>query len=185
MWNDDSGDWQGLGSENERPRYKEIARIVTDFCSGGSVLDVGCGEAILATYLPNSVTYSGVEPSAKAARIASDRVSCQHSTAEDFAPNEERWDCIIFNEMLYYSRDPKALLVKFSKLLRPNGIILISIYQKRDSWRDRIRFSMTNSRCTRIVKAFIARERWTVERDQKIDQQQNRDPWWLLVTRPS
>jgi SAM-dependent methyltransferase len=86
--------------------------------------------------------------------------------------------------MLYYSSDPQALLLKFSRLLRPNGIIVISIYQKRNSWRARLKFKMNNARCTRIVKAFIARAHWTVEQDQEIEQL-NKEPWWLLVTRPS
>ena len=182
-WNDDYGDWQGLTSDTQKPRYKEIARVVGEFCPSGSVLDVGCGEAILADYLPGSVTYTGIEPSAKAAAVSSAKVHCHHTTAEDFISGEERWDCIVFNEMLYYLYAPQALLQKFSRLLRPNGIIIISIYQKRASWRALIRFSMTSARCTRIVKAFIASEQWTVEYDQKIGQP-SREPWWLLVARP-
>lgn len=183
MWDDDSGDWQGLMSNAEQPRYQQIARTIAELCPTGSVLDVGCGEAILSQYLPGSVTYTGIEPSGKASRLASERVLCHQTTAEDFVSSGGRWDCIVFNETLYYSRNPKALLLKFSRILRPDGIILISIYQKRDSWRARFRFSMTNSRCTRIVKAFIARENWNIERDQKIGQL-DREPWWMVVVRP-
>jgi 2-polyprenyl-3-methyl-5-hydroxy-6-metoxy-1,4-benzoquinol methylase len=183
QWNDDSFDWQGLTSVTQQPRYQEIARVVGEFCPSGSVLDVGCGEAVLADYLPESVTYTGIEPSAKASAVASAKIPCHHITAEDFISGEERWDCIVFNEMLYYSQAPQAILLKFSRLLRPNGIIIISIYQKRDSWRARLRFSMTNARCTRKVTAFLASEYWTVEQDSKIDQP-DRQPWWLLVARP-
>jgi 2-polyprenyl-3-methyl-5-hydroxy-6-metoxy-1,4-benzoquinol methylase len=183
MWNDDYGDWQGLPSDTQQARYHEIARIVGEFRPNGSVLDVGCGEAVLADYLPKCVDYTGIEPSAKASASATAKAPCHHTTAEGFISGEERWDCIIFNEMLYYSQAPQALLLKFSRLLRPNGIIIISIYQKRDSWRARFRFSMTNARCTRIVEAFIASEKWTVEREKKIGQP-NREPWWILVARP-
>jgi 2-polyprenyl-3-methyl-5-hydroxy-6-metoxy-1,4-benzoquinol methylase len=182
-WNDDYGDWQVLASDIQEPRYQEIARIVGEFCPSGSVLDVGCGEAVLAPYLPESVTYAGIEPSAKALAASIAKVPCRHTTAEDFTSGGERWDCIIFNEMLYYSQDPQSLLLKFSSFLKPNGIVIISIYQKRDSLRARLGFSMTNARCTRIVKALVAREQWTVERDQRIDRP-HRQPWWLLVARP-
>ena len=183
-WNDDYGDWQGLACDIQQPRYQEIARIVGEFCPSGSVLDVGCGEAILADYLPKSVNYTGIEPSAKAlVAVSSTKVPCRHTTAEDFISGEEPWDCIIFNEMLYYSQDPQSLLLKFSNFLKPNGIVIISIYQKRDSLRARLGFSMTNARCTRIVKAFIASKQWTVEKDQKIGRP-DREPWWLLVVRP-
>jgi len=84
---------------------------------------------------------------------------------------------------LYYSQDPQALLLKFSRLLRTDGVIIVSIFQKRDSWRARLRLSMTNSRCTRIVKAVIAREQWTIEQNQMIGQH-NIEPWWLLAARP-
>lgn len=183
MWNDDSGDWKGLASETERPRYEQIARLVSEFCPSGSVLDVGCGEAVLASYLARSVSYTGVEPSAKASGTAASKVTCHHATAEDFAPEREKWDCIIFNEMLYYSKAPRMLLEKFSKFLRPHGIIIISIYQRRASWHDRIRFSMTNARSTKIVRNFIASEGWAVERQHDIANP-GREPWWLLVTRP-
>jgi 2-polyprenyl-3-methyl-5-hydroxy-6-metoxy-1,4-benzoquinol methylase len=182
-WNDDYGDWQGLASDTQQPRYQEIARVIGKFCPSGSVLDVGCGEAVLADYLPGSVTYTGIEPSAQASAVSRAKVPCRHATAEDFISGEERWDCIVFNEMLYYSQAPQALLLKFSRLLRPNGIIIISIYQKRDSLRARLGCSMTNARCTEIVKAFIASEQWTVDEDQKIGQP-DREPWWLLVVRP-
>ncbi len=183
MWNDDSGDWQGLSSATERPRYLEIARVICEVCPSGAVLDVGCGEAILAQYLPESITYTGIEPSAKALKLAAAGARCHHMTAEDFVAGGERWDCIIFNEMLYYSRDPRALLQKFAMLLQGNGIIVVSIYQKRDSWSARLRLSMTNRRCTRIVKEFIVHERWNVELDKRIGQFDS-EPWWLLVARP-
>ena len=182
-WNDDYGDWQGLASNIQEPRYQEIARIVGEFCPNGSVLDVGCGEAVLAAYLPESVTYIGIEPSSKALAASSTKISCHHTTAEEFISGEERWDCIIFNEMLYYSQDPQSLLLKFSNFLKPNGIVIISIYQKRDSLRARLGSSMTNARCTRIVKALVARKQWTVERDQRIERPDGQ-PWWLLVVRP-
>lgn len=183
MWNDDAGDWKGLAKETERPRYEQIARFVEEFCPSGSVLDVGCGEAVLASFLPTSIRYTGIEPSGKAAKTASERATCHHATAEGFDADQEKWDCIIFNEMLYYSMAPRMLLEKFSKCLRPGGIIIISIYQKRASWRDRLKFSMTNARSTKIVRKFIASEGWITERQQEIVNP-GREPWWLLVTRP-
>lgn len=183
MWNDDSGDWKGLAKETERPRYEQIAHLVDEFCAGGSVLDVGCGEAVLAGFLTESIRYTGLEPSGKAAKTAGERATCHHATAEDFNPERETWDCIIFNEMLYYSKAPRILMKKFSKFLKPRGIIIISIYQKRASWRDRIGFSMTNARSTKIVRKFISSEGWVVERQQEIANP-GREPWWLLVTRP-
>jgi 2-polyprenyl-3-methyl-5-hydroxy-6-metoxy-1,4-benzoquinol methylase len=138
---------------------------------------------VLADFLPKAVQYAGIEPSAKAAASAAAKVNCQHTTAENFDPEQERWDCVIFNEMLYYSQAPGMMLQKFSEALRPNGIIIVSIYQKQASWRDRVKLSMNNSRCTSIVKKFIAREGWVIERQQQVSNA-GREPWWLLVARP-
>jgi 2-polyprenyl-3-methyl-5-hydroxy-6-metoxy-1,4-benzoquinol methylase len=188
-WNDDYGDWQGLASyEDQRPRYQAIARIIREFHPEGSVLDVGCGEGILANYLSPAVRYTGIEPSAKAlAAVSASKITCHHTTAEEFQSGEERWDIIIFNEMLYYSSDPEALLMKFANLLWPNGIIINSIYQKRNSWRTCLKFffinRMSNARCTRIVKAFITGENWIIEKEQTISQL-NREPWWLITVCP-
>jgi 2-polyprenyl-3-methyl-5-hydroxy-6-metoxy-1,4-benzoquinol methylase len=184
-WNNDSRDWEGLTSDDQRPRYEAIAGIIQEFCPSGAVLDVGCGEAILAGYLPRSVSYTGIDRSAKAAALASTKVLCHHVNAEDFASGDERWDCIVFNEMLYYSDMPQALLLKFSRLLRSNGIIIISIFQKRDhSLRAMLGFSMSNARCTRVVKELIAAEQWTVEREREIEQP-GAEPWLVLVVRPA
>jgi len=182
-WDDNFGDWQGLESDSQHPRYQEIARMVEEFCKGDSVLDVGCGEAVLANYLPGAITYSGLEPSTKALTVSKTKGTCHHATAETFLPGDEQWDAIVFNEMLYYSPDPPAVLAKFAKCLRPNGIIIISIYQKRDSWRALFGSSMTNARCTKLVKAFVAREQWIVEKTRELNQE-GAEPWWLLVTRP-
>jgi 2-polyprenyl-3-methyl-5-hydroxy-6-metoxy-1,4-benzoquinol methylase len=51
-------------------------------------------------------------------------------TAESFDSRGERFDSIVFNEMLYYADDPIGLLKRYAFLLREGGVILCSIYQK-------------------------------------------------------
>ena len=56
-------------------------------------------------------------------------------------------DCVVFNEVLYYSRHPLALLDKYPNLIKHGGKIIVSIYQKPGSlikaqrmyWLDRNR----------------------------------------------
>jgi len=178
-WNDDSGDWQGLDSNTQQPRYRAIAESIQERCPlNSSILDVGCGQGLLARYLPESFTYAGIEPSLKAA-ATSTRI-CWTMTAEQFLHNASvrQWDCIVFSEMLYYCRNPRAVIIGFSKLLRPDGVIAISIYQKHDTWKGRLGLSMTNARCTRLVKRLFS-HRWCLARNCIVG---NR--WWLLVGRP-
>jgi len=84
---DDSGDWQGLDSPRQAPRYAAIADIINSFRPNGDVLDIGCGEAVLLNYLQNNFNYHGIEPSAKAIRLALERnptAKIYHSSSENF-----------------------------------------------------------------------------------------------------
>ena len=182
-WDDDSGDWQGLASRAQLPRYWHIARLIAQ-CSPRNVLDVGCGEAILRDFLPSSLVYSGVEPSSKAANAQQGIV---HTTAEAFSPGNERWDCIVFNEVLYYSHDPLYLLKKYARLLVSGGRILISIYQKPGipsfksvllHWLNPNR-PMSNLHCTQMLSSFIFHECWAVESDELVAGR-----WRVWLTQP-
>ena len=51
---------------------------------------------------------------------------------------DERFDVIVFNQSLYYLSEPAALLVKYQKLLTPNGRIIVSMVDNartRAVWR--------------------------------------------------
>jgi SAM-dependent methyltransferase len=182
-WNDDFGDWQGLACPEQVARYQHIASLVTKFCRG-HLLDVGCGEAVLRRFLPPSLSYFGIEPSAKAGNGRTD-IAC--ASAESFAAGSNRWDCIVFNEVLYYSRDPLYLLRKYAQFLIPNGKIIISIYQKPEalSLKTRLlhylypRRPVSNLHCTQMVSDFISRQRWAIETDDLVAGR-----WRIWTTRP-
>ncbi len=193
-WNDESGDWQGLASAVQAPRYQAIARMIDRICPTGSVLDVGCGEAVLRDYLSNGAKYLGIEPSAKASDSARAKYACDfvlHTTGEDFDAAECRWDCIVFNEVLYYCLDPLALLGKYAKLLRSGGIIIVSIYQKPDNaiktrlvqWLGRRR-SISNARCTKMVRDLMVRDGWLIELDESIARPGSTEHWRIWAAKP-
>lgn len=72
-YNDEAGDWRELDSSTQTPRYATIAEMLHNFNVDGAVLDVGCGEALLRAWLPKDASYTGIEPSAAAVRIALER----------------------------------------------------------------------------------------------------------------
>jgi SAM-dependent methyltransferase len=168
--------------------------MINDFCPRSSVLDVGCGEAVLWEYLPKGMRYFGIEPSAKAGESARERcgrdciINC---TGEDFDAGERRWDCVVFNEVLYYSRRPLALLDKYSKLVKLGGIIIVSIYQKPESlikgrlmyWLDWNR-AISNVYCTRVVHNFMSRRGWCVEEDKLIARPGSSESWRIWRCEP-
>ncbi|HEY1471594.1 MAG TPA: class I SAM-dependent methyltransferase [Candidatus Acidoferrum sp.] len=193
-WNDLSGDWQELASPTQAPRYQVIAEMIGRLRPRGSVLDVGCGEAILFDYLPRDTKYLGIEPSGMAAEAS--RVKCGgerivNTTGEEFADAGTRWDCIVFNEVLYYTSNPSALLDKYSKLLSSEGIVIVSIYQKPGKalktrvlrWLDRSR-PIGNVRCTAMIHAFMARRGWHIEDDKSIEILGTSLHWQIRAAKP-
>ena len=182
-WNEGFGDWQGLACDEQAPRYEHIARLLVRF-SPRLVLDVGCGEAVLRSFLPPSLSYFGIEPSVKA---VDRRRNVTNATAEDFDAGDNRWDCIVFNEVLYYSREPLYLLRKYARFLLPDGKIIISIYQRPEvlSLKARLlrglhpRPPISNLHCTRMVSEFISRQRWVIETDDLVAGR-----WRIWTTRP-
>lgn len=105
-----------------------------------SVLDLGCAGATLALSLgPNIQAYMGVDISDVAIAKAREQLS-QHklngttyyqfdvSTIQDFLPDRQ-YDIIVLNEVLYYLtlHQLSASLHRYSKVLSPGGLILVSL----------------------------------------------------------
>ncbi len=59
IYDDEAGDWQELDSPRQTPRYVAIADILNSVSADSDLLDVGCGEAMLRTYLPKNCNYTG------------------------------------------------------------------------------------------------------------------------------
>jgi SAM-dependent methyltransferase len=184
-----AGDWQGLDSLTQAPRYDTIANMLRKFDADTSVLDVGCGEAMLHDRLPKNTRYVGIERSEAAARTALKRTNSDniiHTAAENFDSCGERFDSIVFNEMLYYTDDPIGLLKKYARFLKEGGVILCSIYQKSagTSFKSRLlhcfdrRRPVSNIHCEKMVRTFMANEAWPILEDQAVAM------WHIWLTQP-
>jgi 2-polyprenyl-3-methyl-5-hydroxy-6-metoxy-1,4-benzoquinol methylase len=195
QWDDHSGDWQGLVSSAQARRYQAIASAIERHCRGGSVLDVGCGEAVLKDYLPQGLQYTGIEPSSiavESARVRSGSLQIIHGRCEDVDLSGRQWDCIVFNEVLYYLQDPAGLMERFASSVRRGGVVITSIYQKAQApspkarllhWLDRRR-PLSNVHCTKLVHEFMGRRAWKIEQDDLITAPDHKEPWRLTVARP-
>ena len=65
--------------------------------------------------------------SPKAVRNALERnpsINIINRSAEEYNDSNNRYGCILFNEMLYYTVDPVGLMKKYAKLLSPSGVVL-------------------------------------------------------------
>jgi 2-polyprenyl-3-methyl-5-hydroxy-6-metoxy-1,4-benzoquinol methylase len=97
----------------------------------GDVLDVGCGDGLLAQRLaPVSRSVTGIDPDPAAIGRAANRVAPhRHITVsrqdfQDYQPGAHRFDLITFVASLHHM-DLRASLVKARHLLTPTGEVAV------------------------------------------------------------
>ncbi len=130
-----AGRWAYLKGLHEAGRYGVVAAYLRHAMAPGALLDVGCGEAILADYLEReqATRYVGVDIAQAAldlARIdrAWGRLVC--SALEAFTPEAgARFSAIVFNEVLFFADEPAAELARYRQWLAPDGVVIVSMYQ--------------------------------------------------------
>jgi 2-polyprenyl-3-methyl-5-hydroxy-6-metoxy-1,4-benzoquinol methylase len=108
----------------------------------GDVLDVGCGDGLLAQRLaPVSRSVTAIDPDAAAIRRATDRLAAHEHVAvsqeafDDYQPGHRRFDLITFVASLHHM-DLRASLAKARDLLTPHGEIAVVGISANKSVRD-------------------------------------------------
>lgn len=109
--------------------HHRLVRIAAE--RAGDVLDVGCGEGLLAQRLaPVSRTVTAIDPDAAAVRRAVARVghlpnvTVAESSFETFDPGGQRFDVVTFVASLHHM-DLHASLTKARSLVRPHGTLAV------------------------------------------------------------
>ena len=97
----------------------------------GDVLDVGCGDGLLAQRLaPVSLSVTGIDTDPSVVQRARDRlasepnVTVEQAGFDDYDAGAARFDLIVFVASLHHM-DLRSSLVKAWKLLRPSGEIAV------------------------------------------------------------
>lgn len=125
--------WDYLEELPELSRYSIIVGYC-QFFSAKTILDVGCGQGILAARLKALPyeEYLGVDFSSQAIHEARQKTGDQRTqfiiaeATEFVAPR--KFDVIIFNECLYYFENRHSVLQAYVQALTPNGFMLVSMY---------------------------------------------------------
>jgi len=97
------------------------------------VLEVGCGSGefagLLKARLPGATVW-GIEPSRDAAALAAGKIDrVVHGSFESGMPElaGQRFDCVVFNDVLEHLVDPEDVLRKCRAYLAEGGVIVASI----------------------------------------------------------
>jgi 2-polyprenyl-3-methyl-5-hydroxy-6-metoxy-1,4-benzoquinol methylase len=112
--------------------YDEINLAIADISlKGKSVLDIGCGTGLLGKALKekgNRVV--GVNISEKEIKIASqnlDKCILFDVTSEKPFPIKEKFDVLLFADIIEHVQHPDKVLFKFLPLLKKQGLVIISV----------------------------------------------------------
>lgn len=138
------GRWSFMGGLDELARYAVIAAFAQRVAAptsgtapAGAILDVGCGEGLLVDQLrPRGYRrYLGIDLSEMAIEQAASRsdgaTGFVAGDAEGDPPPAGPWDVIVFNECVYYFRDPLGAVARYESVLAPGGAFVVSTFRSR------------------------------------------------------
>ena len=136
------GRWSFLGNIPEMSRHGIITSWLTGTNNTKTILDIGCGEGYFYERIEHLglKKYYGIDISSEAIKSIKKRINLEIAQVKcidltKFSPRNEKFNAIIFNEVLNYVDDATNQINRYSKFLEPNGVIAISIYtpNRRDS----------------------------------------------------
>lgn len=127
------GRWDYLRRYDEAMRCAVLATFIRHFAPHGHILDVGCGDGVLADHLSDNdiAGYTGVDiaPAAveRARARARSKLAFEIGDACSYIP-QRSFDAIVYNECLYYLPSPVSIMHRHSEALTTQGVILCSCF---------------------------------------------------------
>ena len=131
----DDADGQRHSSElksSTADHYLDLLEAYTGGPLSGRLLEIGCGHGdFLVRAAARGLCVTGVEYSEHAVEIASNKVGrlgqVMHGEIKQVLSLGERYDFIVFADMLEHVRDPRGFLRNVHSLLRDDGIVVVIV----------------------------------------------------------
>lgn len=137
------GKWDYLNNDREDLRYQKIVEFISKYASKNpTILDLGAGEAVLnGKFDKNSYSHFYNVDFSKNSIDKAKQKQLPNSTSlvadiHNYNPNKT-YDVIVFNKAYYYVHHnlKKEVLNRFISKLKPNGLLVVSIYKEGlDCW---------------------------------------------------
>lgn len=124
--------WEHTGAQ--RRDFLEILRFLLDRHEGNrlSILDVGCFDGSLLSYLRASGRFSegvrwyGVEPSLQAAEAAQEEgIEIIGESVFDLQTSKDNYDVILMVDVFEHIQETLKVMTILSSVLAPNGVVLV------------------------------------------------------------
>jgi SAM-dependent methyltransferase len=134
---------RALSLPEEDGRFGAMIAVLRRYDRGGPMLDAGCGDGLLwQEYRPFTESrLIGVDYAPAAVEKALSRripnAVFWHGDYRTFRA-QERFSVVVFNESLYYSDEYLSVLASMEKALKPDGVLVISMWHNaitRRMWR--------------------------------------------------
>lgn len=131
-----TGQWNGLKSK-EMQRLNVARDFLINYTLGGNILEIGCGEGVFFQNASgvdysfyeaidlSEVAIGSINKTGKSLFVAADM--------EKYVPVNDPFAVIVFNEVLYYSKNPLDLLRKYNQYLAKDGVLLVGMYDTKKS----------------------------------------------------
>jgi len=117
--------WQETPDPRKR-RFDEIAGLLEANAPGRRVLDVGCFNGAVLSFLGDRWQRFGVEPSGPAATLARQRgVEVLAATIADVRQGAGLFDAILAIDLVEHLADPLPFFRKAAALLVPQGVLVV------------------------------------------------------------
>ena len=115
-------------------RHLAISKVYDNIASGSTVLDVGCSTGFLGMHLKNgkNCRVVGIENDVAAIRVAKGRLDkvIDFDLEKDNSSKlklRREFDYVILADVLEHLCEPEMIVRNFSKFLKPDGKIIISL----------------------------------------------------------
>lgn len=135
-WWDEAGAMRALHRMNPvrlRFIHDALSKNFGDFANL-TALDIGCGGGILSEPLARmGLRVTGIDAAVAAIAVAQDHAAAQNLpieyyaiTAEDLVAQGQQFDVVCALEILEHIADPASFIATISRLLKPNGMLILS-----------------------------------------------------------